>query len=147
MGGKSALLSLALVLMLQASIGAFAEELTFIVNAKNPVETLTVADLRDFYLKKKRTWPDGTSVRFIDRAAGMPVRKLFLDKVLKQTAEEVELYWIGQKLYSGESSPLQERNDRMTIQFVSAFKGAVGYVKSDASLSGANVKVIAVENL
>ena len=40
-----------------------AEPLVFIVNAQNPVTQLSADEVRNFYFKKKRRWPDDTSVR------------------------------------------------------------------------------------
>jgi hypothetical protein len=120
-------------------------ELVFIVNAQNPITSLSAQDIKDFYFKNKDRWPDGTPVRFIDRTPDNPLRKVFLRKFLRKTAKEVELYWVGQKLYSGNSAPLQESTDTMTIQFVSAFRGSVGYVSSGAELDSPTVKVIQIE--
>lgn len=123
----------------------YADEIVFIVHAQNPAETISAVEIRDYYFKRKRQWPDGTSVRFIDRSPDSEVRKIFLSAFLKKTSEDLELYWIGQKLYSGDSAPLKERTDAMTIQFVSAFKGAIGYISKSAPLSDKTVKTLQIK--
>lgn len=120
------------------------EELVFIVNAGNPVNELSSGEIRDFYFKRKRQWPGGESVRFIDRSLTNPLHDLFVRKVLRKSNSDVELFWIGQKLYTGDSAPLRETSDNSTIQFVSSFKGAIGYVSSGISLTDQNVKQIKV---
>lgn len=138
-------IALITLLLLSSLSTAANESLMFIVNGQNPVTQLTAEELRNFYFKKKRRWPDDTSVRFIDRSPGSPLRDAFLRNYLRKTGSDVELYWIGQKLYTGDSAPLKEASDEMTMQFVSAFKGAIGYVSTGANLGTKNVKAIKVE--
>jgi ABC-type phosphate transport system substrate-binding protein len=121
--------------------------LLFITNVQNNTGKLTVVELKDYYYKRKRQWPDGTAVRFIDRAPGSEIRKIFLSSVLGTSAEDLDLFWIGQKLYSGDNAPLQQSSDGLTMQLVSSLKGAISYVSDSipiTSLKG--VKVIRVEN-
>lgn len=128
--------------------GVFAEpnnDIVMIVNKDNPVTSLSINEIKDYYFKRKRHWPDGSSVRFIDRSPGVAVREIFLKKILDKTSEDVDLFWIGQKLYTGDSAPLRETSDSMTIQFVSSFKGALGYISPTAVLPLNNVKIIKVE--
>lgn len=137
--------TLVLAIILGNSSLAFSDEsLVFIVNLKNTATTISAQDLKDYYYKKKRSWPDGTSVRFIDRVNGS-LRKMFLTDILKATAEELDLFWIGQKLYSGNSAPLQESSDSLVIQFVNSFDGGVGYVSSSTPINSKKVKAIQVE--
>lgn len=119
--------------------------LVFIVNAENPTTSISAAEVRDYFFKRKRSWPDGTGVRFIDRATGSAVRQEFMRRVIKKRADEVDMFWIGQKLYSGDSAPMQEASDSITIRFVESFKGAIGYVSATTDLAGRKVKVIKVE--
>jgi ABC-type phosphate transport system substrate-binding protein len=126
---------------------AFAEgvdDLIFIVHASNPSSEISSNDIRDYYFKKKRHWPSGESVRFIDRGLTSHIHDVFVKNILRKSNSDVELFWIGQKLYTGDSAPLRENSDASTIQFVSAFKGAIGYVSSSATISDPNVKMIKV---
>jgi ABC-type phosphate transport system substrate-binding protein len=121
--------------------------LLFITNDQNTVTRLTIPELKDYYYKRKRLWPDGTAVRFIDRAPGSEIRKAFLSSVLSTSSEDLDLFWIGQKLYSGDNAPLQQPSDALTMQLVSALKGAISYVSDAIPLSNLKgVKVIRVEN-
>lgn len=121
-------------------------DIAFIVNAQNPVTEISLSELKNFYYKRKRTWSDGTSVRFIDRAGDLPCRKIFINSYLEKSIEDLELYWIGQKLYSGDSAPLKEASDHMTIQFVGLFKGAIGYVPASINITSDRVKVIRIRD-
>lgn len=133
---------LTIMLTLQTAL-AQSPDVVFIVHADNPVQKLTVSELRDFYFKRKRRWTNGDSVRFMDRTAG-PLRDTFFKKYIGKSQSDVELFWIGQKLYSGDSAPLKESSDSSTMNFVSTLKGAIGYV-SDKTVLRKNVKVVKIE--
>ena len=130
----------------QQATGAAPGEITFIVNIDNPSSEITYSDIRDYYFKKKRQWSNGESVRFIDRNLEASLHDTFVKTILKKSNSDVELFWIGQKLYSGDSAPLRKTSDNGTIEFVSSFKGAIGYISSssvaDFDLPEMRVKVI-----
>ena len=147
MKNKLILLLLSLVLQLvPVAVHARSKlkDVIFIVNIENTSEQISPRDISDFYFKRKRQWPNGESVRFIDRTPTIRIRDNFLKSILNKTQTEVELFWIGQKLYSGDSAPLRESSDTATLQFVSTFKGAIGYISTDVVLTGKNVKTIKV---
>lgn len=114
---------------------ARAEGIALIVNAQNPVETLSRTQVADYFLKRTKIWSDGVPLRFFDRADGSEERKKFLQDYVRKTARDVELYWIGQKLYSGHSAPTQVNSDSMIEIMVSKFPGAIGYVSDRYQLS------------
>lgn len=120
------------------------EDIVFIVNGNNPTTEVSANDIRDYYFKRKRQWPTGESVRFIDRSLTSNIHDLFVRRILRKSNSDVELFWIGQKLYTGDSAPLRETSDSSTIQFVSTFKGAIGYVSSATSIAEQNVKAVRV---
>lgn len=103
------------MLVLQMAL-AGTPEVVFIVNIENNTEKLTISEVRD----------------------------LFLKKYINKTASDVELFWIGQKLYSGDSAPLKEASDLTTMSFVGSLKGAIGYVDQTTVLRK-NVKVLKIE--
>jgi ABC-type phosphate transport system substrate-binding protein len=129
---------------LQTAYSAEGEDLVFIVNGNNPVTEVSANDIRDYYFKRKRQWPSGESVRFIDRSLTSNIHDIFVRRILRKSNSDVELFWIGQKLYTGDSAPLRETSDNSTIQFVSTFKGAIGYVSTSTVIGEQNVKVIKV---
>lgn len=89
--------------------------------------------------------PNGSAVRFIDRQANSEERKKFLRQVIRKSNSEVDIFWIGQKLYTGSSAPLQVNSDQMMTSVVASFSGAIGYV-SDNFLISDKVKKVEVSN-
>lgn len=136
--------SLLFILMFQAS--AQAKQITVIVNANNSTSELPRAQIAEFFMKRQRQWPDGTPMRFFDRDDDSIERKIFLNEVVEKTSREVELFWIGQKLYTGHSAPTQVSTDSLVISLVSRFPGAMGYVSSDTPLQGKGVKAVAIRD-
>lgn len=121
--------------------------IVFIVNNANPATSVGMLDLIDYYRKTRREWPDGTAVRFVDRNVGSAERQAFLREVLKQSESDVDLFWLAQKLRSGNSTPIQVSGDDLVIELVKAFQGAIGYVSSSKKLDGMGVKPIHVIGL
>jgi len=138
--------TLPLLLTIGLFTSAQAADIVFIVNDQTQVSTLSVADLKSYYYKQKRMWPDGTAVRFIDRGPGSEVRRTFVSKILNISNEDLELFWIGQKLYSGDSAPLQQPSQALTLQLVATLKGSISYVADGTPLPAKGVKTIKVEN-
>lgn len=125
---------------------SIAADIVFIMNENSPVSKLTVTELKDYYFKRRRQWPDGVSVRFIDRGSGSEIRKMFLSSILNTSSEDLDLFWIGQKLYSGDNAPLQQPSESLTLQLVSTLKGAISYVSDSTILPPKGIKVIRVEH-
>lgn len=118
-----------------ASHASETDGLVIIVNQANSLNQIRLDQVVDYFLKKKRQWPDGTNVRFIDHKDESPEREAFLNHWLKKTGRELDLYWIGQKLYTGDSAPMQVTSDSMMASVISRFKGAIGYVSSSFNFS------------
>ncbi len=133
---------LGLILLVSA---ARAENFAIIVNSQNPANTITRAQISDFYLKKLKNWPDGVPQRFFDHSDNSKLRKEFIRTVIRKSTRDVEMYWIGQKLYSGLSAPTQVSSDTMVEIMVSRFPGGIGYVSKDFEPRRAVKKIIISE--
>jgi ABC-type phosphate transport system substrate-binding protein len=108
-----------------------AQEIIFIVNEQNAISELSDVQISNYFLKKNRQWPSGVPVKFFDQMNDKEERKTFLKDFMKRSSRDVELYWIGQKLYTGNSAPLQITSDFMMANVVARFPGAIGYVSSN----------------
>lgn len=123
---------------------ARAEGIVFIVNQHNEMTTMNREQIADFFLKRNRAWPDGTPVKFFDHPDSSSERRIFLRNYIQKSTRDIELYWIGQKLYTGHSAPSQVSTDAMVEIMVSRFPGAIGYVSDDYTLTRP-VKKVTVE--
>ncbi len=136
---KIKLLSLTFALLLSAG-AAHSDEIVVIVNAANTTTQITDNELANFFLKRKREWSDGTAVRFIDRKEGA-TRREFLSEYIGKSARNIDLYWIGQKLYSGDAAPMQVDSNTSVVSLVSALRGAVSYVSAETPLNSSVKKL------
>jgi hypothetical protein len=105
-----------------------AQEIVVIVNAANPVESLSVDEVRQYCLKRRSTWSNGESVRPIDRTGDPPERLAFLSEALRLSSADVERHWIQEQYASAEITPTRVPDDVMVIRLVETFPGAIGFV-------------------
>lgn len=131
---------LGLILLISAARADF----TLIVNAQNPMNSVNRSQVTDFFMKRSRHWPDGVPAKFFDRSDS-EIRKEFLRTVVKKSSRDIELFWIGQKLYSGQSAPSQVSTDSMVEIMVSRFPGGIGYVSKDYETTRAVKKILIAE--
>lgn len=132
-----------LLALLFPGVAAAEGGLVFVVNRNNPVKEITWNDVADFYFKRRARWPDGSKVQFIDQRDGSARKEAFLG-LLGKTQREIDLFWIGEKNYSGQSAPLQAPSDTIVISTVGSLPGGLGYVSSEKALSS-KVKAVTVK--
>ncbi len=121
----------------------FAKGIILIAHPSCPLTKLSRAQVKDYYFKKNRQWPDQSTVRFFDRHESNPARDIFLQTILNRTARQVDNFWIEQKFKSGDSAPSTVDEDKILIDLISRFPGAISYLSEDVSVTK-NVKVIQV---
>ncbi len=130
---RRALAALAVALLL-ATAAALAQTETpepgfvVVVNAANPIESLSVRGAADLFLRRTKTWPDNSVVHPVDQVATSSARRAFSLAVFGKEADAIVSFWF-QQIYSGRGvSPPQLKDDAAVIAFVAANPGAVGYV-------------------
>ena len=119
-----------------ASDAAQAEDLGFvvIVNPDNPTRSIARDALSDIMLKKVTKWSDGQTAQPVDRDAGSFVRGRFSLMVHRKSVAAIKSYWQQQIFSGGAVPPVELRSDSEVVAHVQRTYGAVGYVKSGASL-------------
>ena len=110
-----------------------------IVNPKNPVTELKGDLVRNVYLKKAKSWGDGSTARPIDLPSKLTVRERFTKNVLRKSAAQLKSYW-NQQIFSGKAMPPPEaKTPTDVIEYVLANPGAIGYLPADVDAGGAKV--------
>jgi ABC-type phosphate transport system substrate-binding protein len=135
-----------LISLLFFSSLTWAQQIVVIVNEGNSLSSISKDQLRDYFLKKIKTWPDGSQVKFFDRGEETKERNLFLKNFIERSSREVETFWIGQKLYTGHSAPTQVNNDSMAMALISRFPGAISYVSEDVILKSGIKKIVVTKD-
>jgi ABC-type phosphate transport system substrate-binding protein len=132
------LLTIALITCIPS--GVHAEE-AVIVNGSAPVSELSDDDLKDYYLGKRASWPDGSKVVVVVVKDG-PSH----DTLMKRLGKSPSQFTTGWKklVFTGKGSmPEQVENDDALVAFVAKTPGAIGFADSGKVKDG--VKAIQVK--
>jgi ABC-type phosphate transport system substrate-binding protein len=124
-----------------------AEEQAFavIVNAGNPVQSLTRSEVSRLFLKQASAWPTQEKARVVDLSEASPTRQAFSRAVLQRPVAAVTVYW-QQMIFSGrEVPPPKKSRDDEVIEFVARHPGGLGYVASSTPLP-ATVRVLTLRD-
>jgi ABC-type phosphate transport system substrate-binding protein len=122
------LLAIAVALWLALPAAALADnpkDILIVANTAAGAGKVSLAEIRDMFLKKRTTWPGGAKIVPVNVNDGSGLRSDFRSKVLGMTAAEERSYWQERKIKAGESTP-SEFGD--TLRAVFKLRGAIGYV-------------------
>ncbi len=136
-------LALALATLLLSSPVALAEDprdILVVANQGTPGDSITLATLRNLFLKIRVQWEDGTKVTAINDKADTVLRAAFQARVLEMTGAQEESYWQEQRIKSNLTPPPEMPN---RLKAVFKVKGAVSYVYRGEFKAGA-AKVLLV---
>jgi ABC-type phosphate transport system substrate-binding protein len=104
-----------------------------VVNAANPLTSLSKGDLAKIFLKKVDRWSNGQQATPVNLGDTSPARERFTRDILGKSITALESYW-QQQIFSGKNvPPVSKASDAEVIEFVRANPGAVGYVSAKAA--------------
>ena len=105
-----------------------------VVHAENPLDEVERRTLERIFLKKIKTWEDGTSCQPVDREVDTALREAFSEEVVDKSVSAVKSYW-QRMIFSGKDAPPPElASDEQVLAYVAERRGGVGYVSDDAEL-------------
>ena len=130
-----------LVVMLMGSPVAAQDGYRIVVNASNPVSSLSKTQVSKLFLEKT-TWDDGAAASPVDLLPASPVREGFTKDVLGLSVPAAVDRMREASAAAGANPPPALASDREVLAYVRLKPGAIGYVSLAADLTG--VKVIAV---
>ncbi len=108
-----------------------------IVNAANPLSTLSRNQVARIFFKKEERWPNGFAITVVDLSTDDPVRQEFSLAILRRETAAVEAYW-RKLIFSGMGSPpLKLSAHAEVVRFVGSNVGSIGYVARETELGGA----------
>jgi len=108
-----------------------------IVNASNPLSTMSRKQMARIFLKKEERWGNGFAITVVDQTVDQPTRQVFSKAVLLKDPKAVEAYW-RKLIFSGMGSPpLKLVSDAEVMSFVGSNVGSIGYVSGETELSAA----------
>jgi ABC-type phosphate transport system substrate-binding protein len=117
-----------------------------VVNASNPVASMTADEVSDVFLGKTERWESGARVGAVDLPADSRARARFSKAVHGKDVDAIKKYW-RKIIFSGLGSPPEELgSDAAVLDFVAHNVGAIGYVSAGTPLEG-QVKALEVTEL
>jgi len=134
-------------------VGVFSEEqgtttepLVIVVNRSNPVNELSMAELRKIFLGNRSHWANGRRITLVMRDPGEAERRVILRDVCGMNEEQLKNHFLH-GLYTGEIlvSPKVLSSPTGVRKFIFNVPGAIGYLRvSDLDDS---IKVVRIDEL
>jgi len=124
------------------------DPIVVIVNNANPVDNLTVGELKKLFLGDRTRWDTGKTVAPVMLGPGAPERTLFLMVVCRMNDTDFGKYFL-QAAFTGKSvTPPKEVGSAGAVKsFVAARPGGIGFVKAtDLPAADTTVKVVKVDS-
>ncbi len=118
--------------------------LAIVVNHANPVDDVSLVELRRILLGERSHWPNGRRIALVMMDPGTIERKAMLREVYRMTEDELSRHFL-RGLFTGEvfASPKTLASPVGVRKFIFNVPGAIGYVRlSDVDDS---VKVIKID--
>lgn len=112
-------------------VEAAGDPIVVIVNAANPVDNLSISDLKKLFLSDRSKWDTGKSVAPVMVTAGAPERTAFLKIVCGMSDGDFSKYFL-QAAFTGKSAtPPKEVTSAQSVKAnVAGSPGAIGFVKA-----------------
>jgi hypothetical protein len=123
--------------------GAQAEQLAVIVAARSRVSGVSTAELNRVFRGGLTRNEDGDRFMPLNQPAGSPYRDAFDRHVLGMSSDQVQAFWIDQKIRGAAAEPRTVNSINLAVKFVGAFPGAISYVP--VSAVGPEVKALRVD--
>ncbi|MGH7859424.1 MAG: hypothetical protein ACREQY_19030 [Candidatus Binatia bacterium] len=125
MGARILILGFVFALLTTALAGEEGR-VAVIVHVERRVD-LSVEDLAQIYLRRKRFWDDGAPVVPLNLPSGTPLRGRFSRLVLRQNESRLADYWNHQYFY-GILPPPTLASIEAVRRYVASDRNAIGYV-------------------
>ncbi len=137
MAAHSTLLAVLLAVLTPGTLAA-GERLAVVVRGDRAVH-LSVDEIAQIYLKKRRFWADGDPIVPVNREAESVVRSAFTNVVFGPEGRRLALYW-NRQYFLGVLPPATLASDEAVKRFVARESNAIGYIR--ASVVDSSVRVV-----
>jgi ABC-type phosphate transport system substrate-binding protein len=124
--------------------GPAENNLAIIVNTSNPVDNLSLRELRKVFLGERAHWPNARRITLVMMEPGQPERRALIRDVCQMSESDFTRHFLN-GVFTGEvfASPKTLASPVGVRKFVFNVPGAIGYVR--ASDIDSTVKVIRVD--
>ncbi len=121
---------LAQMFFLQQAWTADSGPIVVIVNQANPVQNLSLAELRKIFLSVHSRWETGKTIAPVIASRGAPERSAFLKAVCGMSNAEFSKYFV-QAAFTGKdvTPPREVSSGRDVKSIVAGSPGAIGFIR------------------
>ena len=122
-----------------------SEPLAIVVNRSNPLDELSLGDLRRVFRGQRSRWSNGRRVTLVMRDPGAREREAILRSVYGVAEAEYRRSYM-QAVFSGETAdaPKTLSSTNGVLRFVFNVPGAIGYVRA-SDVDTASVKMLRID--
>jgi len=130
---------LAVLVVLAVTPGHFVSQIwgvdggpiVVIVNESNPVQNLSIADLRKIFLSDRSRWDTGKVIAPVIIAPGAPERTAFLKTVCGMNNGDFGKYFVQAAFTGKDVTPPREVGSSRDVKgIVAASPGAIGFIRA-----------------
>ena len=119
-------IALAIALFAPSSLAGGEERVAVIVHPTR-LAALSIEDVAQIYLRRKRFWNDGSIIVPLNLPSMAPLRERFSQLVLHQTESRLAEYW-NRQYFSGVLPPATLASTAAVLRYVASDPNAIGYV-------------------
>jgi ABC-type phosphate transport system substrate-binding protein len=106
--------------------------LAIVVNRANPVDVMTMRDLRRIFMLETQTWPHGRKITVVLREKGQPERAEAIRLICGLSEPEFERHVLYQTFRGSVNiGPRSIQSASAMLRFIFNTPGAIGYVRAD----------------
>ena len=122
------------------------EHLAVIVNLSNPVENLSMKELRNIVMVERTHWPNGRKVTVALREPGLPERQAVLSLLYGMNEAGFTRYFLHAS-FTGQipSGPRMLSSAELVRRFLVNVPGAIGFVRQEDT--DASVKTVRIDGV
>lgn len=99
-----------------------------VVNQSVPLESLSLAQLRNIFTLRQTQWPDGSAITVVVLADTAPLHQRFSREQLKLFPYQLNHIWDKHSFSGTGSPPLQVENAGEMLRQLRQIPGAIGYL-------------------
>ena len=133
-----------IVIFFSSAVISYSGDIAVIVHPKNPLEDISVFELKKYFLYEREFWNDGTRVYLVTRESGSAEKIKFI-KIIYDISEADIKRLLLSKLFNGNipSLPRVIRSNRAMRIYVANVPNSIGYI--DTNFVDPSVKILKIE--
>ncbi len=129
-----------------ATPSAMSSDVAIVVHYSNPIEELSMTDLRRIFKMERQYWDDGKRIYLIMQESGTAEKAVMMDHVFDMSEKQLKKYWL--KMLFKEKIPAIPKSlqsSEAVRRTVSRLPNAIGFI--NAAFLDDSVKAVKIEGL